>query len=264
MSEPMPTEPPGTARALLLGERLDLRALAPAAGGLADPLQIEAPGGLVAFAFRWGAVTLLGGGEAQQAQLLARLRSHVSGPLPQPVEETARLVLGAAEDGIDPAGVILLKDASPPRLALVADALAKSAALAHQETTLTSTIDSLEPFVTALGTSGRLALSIRSLLRTVGQALAARSRATTRVQADDKPDLLWDHPELERLYERLVDEFELKERSAALDRKLTLIGEATTTLLSLVDSRRALVLEVAIVVLILVEVINTFYEKLAG
>lgn len=71
-------------------------------------------------------------------------------------------------------------------------------------------------------------------------------------------------PELGRLYERLVDELELVERSAALDRKRTLIGEATTTMLSLVEARRSLVLEVAIVVLILVEVRNTLYEKLAG
>lgn len=260
MAEPKPTLL--EARALLLGERLDLRGLAAAEGGLGDPLQLEAGPGLLAFAFRWGAVTLLGGSAERQEAVLAALRSKVSRPLAQPVEETARLALGAAEDGVDAAGVIQLKDGSLPRLALVADALAKSAALAQQEATLAGTLDAMEPFATALGTSGRLALSTRSLLRTVGEALAARSRATARVQADDKPDLLWDHPELERLFERLVDEFELVERSAALDRKLTLIGETTTTLLSLVEARRSLVLEVAIVVLILVEVLNTFYEKL--
>jgi len=93
--------------------------------------------------------------------------------------------------------------------------------------------------------------------------LSARSRATTRVQADDKPDILWDHPELERLFERLVDEFELEERSAALDRKLTLIGETTTTLLTLVQARRTYVVELAIVLLILIEVVKSFYESLA-
>lgn len=93
--------------------------------------------------------------------------------------------------------------------------------------------------------------------------MSARSRATTRVQADDKPDILWDHPELERLFERLVDEFELEERSAALDRKLTLIGETTTTLLTLVQARRTYVVELAIVLLILIEVVKSFYESLA-
>lgn len=264
MSEPLPPEPPLTARAVLLGERLDLKGLTVAEGGLGDPLQLAATAGLVAFAFRWGAITLIGGTAEQQVALLTELRPRVSAPLREPVEESASLVLGAAEDGTDPSGAILLKDAALPRLALVADALAKSAALAHQESTLSGTIDAMEPFVSTLAASGRLAASTRALQRTIGTALSARSRATNRVQADDKPDILWDHPELERLFERLVDEFELEERSAALDRKLALIGETTTTLLTLVQSRRTYVVEIAIVLLILIEVIKGFYESLVG
>lgn len=111
--------------------------------------------------------------------------------------------------------------------------------------------------------TGRLPGSTRALQRTIGAALSAHSRATTRVQADDEPDISWDHPELERLFERLVDEFELEERSAALDRKLTLTGETTTTLLTLVQARRTYVVELAIVLLILIEVVKSFYESLA-
>ncbi|MCL6607189.1 MAG: RMD1 family protein [Geminicoccaceae bacterium] len=251
------------ARAVLLGERLDLRGVAAAEGGLGDPVQLAAPEGLVTFASRWGAVTLIGGTAELQAALLAELRPRVSEPLSEPVEESALLAVGADEDGIDPRGAILLEDASLPRLALVADALAKSAALAHQETTLTGTTDAMEPFVAALATTGRFATSTRALQRTIGAALSARSRATTRVQADGKPDLLWDHPELERLFERLVDQFELEERSAALDRKLGLIGETTTTFSTLVQARRTYLVELAIVLLILIEVVKGFCESLA-
>ena len=35
-----------------------------------------------------------------------------------------------------------------------------------------------------------------------------------RVEIEDKPDILWDQPELERLYARLEDEYELHERLA--------------------------------------------------
>lgn len=235
-----------------------------ARGGLADPVQLAGPEGLTAFAFRWGAVVLIGGTVRQQAALLDALRPRVSQPLAEPVEESAALLLGAAEDGIDPGGTVLLKDARPERLALVADALAKSAALAHQEATLSGTLDAMEPFVGALAATGRLAASTRALQRTIGAALSARSRTTARVQADDKPDLLWDHPDLERLFARLVDELELVERSQALDRKLALVGEASTTLLTLVQSRRTYVVEIAIVLLILLEVIKGFWESFTG
>lgn len=254
---------PLEARAVLLAERLDLRGVAAAEGGLGDPVRLATPAGLVAFAFRWGAVTLVGGTAEQQAALLSALRPRLVQPLPEPVEERATLVPGAAEDGVDPGGAILLREADLARLALVADALAKSAALAHQEATLSGTLDAMEPHVAALAATGRLAAPTRTLQRTIGAALAARSRATARVQADDKPDLLWDRPELERLFARLVDELELVERSQALDRKLALIGEASTTLLTLVQSRRTWVVELAIVLLILVEVVKSFWESFA-
>jgi len=38
------------------------------------------------------------------------------------------------------------------------------------------------------------------------------------VEISEKPDILWDKPQLERLYSRLEDEYELKERAESLDR----------------------------------------------
>ena len=40
----------------------------------------------------------------------------------------------------------------------------------------------------------------------------------------EKPDILWDRPDLERFYARLEDEYELVERAEDLDRKLSVIG----------------------------------------
>ena len=37
-----------------------------------------------------------------------------------------------------------------------------------------------------------------------------------RAEIGDKPELLWEHPELERLYALLETEFEIRERLAAL------------------------------------------------
>jgi uncharacterized Rmd1/YagE family protein len=155
--------------------------------------------------------------------------------------------------------VIQLSDDSIPRLAVVADTLAKSAALAYQEATLSETLDAMEPVVTSLRSLGRLAASSRGLRRAIGAALQSRSHATARVQVEDKPDLLWDHPGLGRLHARLCDEYELHERHVALDRKLTLIGESTGTLISLIDARRSRALEIAVVALIAMELLAAIY-----
>lgn len=251
---------PILARALLLGERLDHRGLPREGAPTADPMPLATPEGMTAFAFRWGAVVFFGADAAQEAAVLALLRPRLTNPLPRPIEETARIGDGAEQDGVDPDGVIRLVDLSTARLAVVADTLAKSAALAHQEALLAEAMDRLDPIVTALRTEGRLAASTRALHRQIGYGLAARSRTTARIEAEEKPELLWDHPALERLHARLVDEYELKERCAALDRKLTLIGDTTEGVLSLIHGRRALGLEMAVVVLVGIEVVFTVWE----
>ncbi len=246
-------------RALLLGERLDHRRLAVAAGGTTDPIQLARPDGLIAFVFRWGAVVTMGATPEQEGALRAELQARVSHPLANPVVESAGIQSGATEDSVDVSGLVHLKNFSIPRLAVVADALAKSAALTQQETILAQTLDGMEPVVTGLRGLGRMTVSSRALLRLVGAALAARSHAAARVQPDDKPGLLWHRSELEQLHLRLSEEFELPERSAALDRRLTLIGETVGTLLALIEARRSRNLEIAIVIFIGMDLLAALY-----
>jgi uncharacterized Rmd1/YagE family protein len=256
-----PAATPGTilrARAVILGERLDHRGLGPGGSAMADPVPIAAP--ITAFAFRWGAVVIFGADAAQEAALLAALAPRITNPSDNPAEEAALIALGAARDGVDAEGVIQLCDQAPERLAVVADALAKSAALAQQEARIAEALDRLEPAVADLRAAGRLSFSSRALHRQIGHALSAHSRNLARVEAADKPEVLWDHPELERLHARLSDEYELRERGAALERKLTWIGNTIQTLLSLLQARRALGLEAAVVVLVGIEVAFTLYE----
>jgi required for meiotic nuclear division protein 1 len=61
----------------------------------------------------------------------------------------------------------------------------------------------------------------------------------------------------------LAAEWELEERSEALDRKLAMIRETSETILSLVEARRSRGLELAVVLLIATEVITALFG-LAG
>lgn len=81
-----------------------------------------------------------------------------------------------------------------------------------------------------------------------------------RVAVVEKLDALWDKPELERLYARLEDEHELRERVESLDRKLAVIGETAKALTGMIDTRRSLRLEWPIVMLIVFSIIITLYE----
>ena len=81
-----------------------------------------------------------------------------------------------------------------------------------------------------------------------------------RLEIEEKPDILWDHPELDRLYARLADEYELKERAIGLARKLSVINETARALSDIIDTERSVRLEMIIVALIVVEILVTLYD----
>jgi uncharacterized Rmd1/YagE family protein len=250
---------PVTAHALLLAERLDTRALDRRGPVLPGALSLgDLPGGGSAFAFRWGAVVTIGATLDQAKALAAQLRPHCHAPFETPEHETAEILIGAAEDGADEAGTVLLRDALPARLALVAKALAKSAVLSQQEAMLARTLDRLEAPL-ALLRRGRLGVPVRLIVPLIGEAIAARARSSARVDTAAKPDLLWDHPDLAPLHSTLAAEWELVERSEALASKLEMVREISETLLNLTEARRSRLLEVAVVLLIATEVATTLY-----
>src|SRR5262249_28732861 len=94
----------------------------------------------------------------------------------------------------------------------------------------------------------------------IGNALSVRHRVAGLVEITEKPDILWDKPQLERLYSRLEDEYELKERAESLNRKLAVIAESAQVLTDIIDTGRSLRLELIIVFLILFEVLITIYQ----
>jgi uncharacterized Rmd1/YagE family protein len=89
--------------------------------------------------------------------------------------------------------------------------------------------------------------------------LLIQHKMVGHVEVLEKPDVLWDHPELERFYARLRNEYELRERERALNRKLELVSRTVATLLELIQNRRSLRVEWYIVLLILFEIALTLY-----
>jgi uncharacterized Rmd1/YagE family protein len=91
----------------------------------------------------------------------------------------------------------------------------------------------------------------------IGQTLLVQQRVSGRVAVEEKPDVLWDRPDLERLYARLEDEYELKERAETLKRKLDTVVETARTLTDMIDANRATRLEATVVILIMAEILLT-------
>jgi required for meiotic nuclear division protein 1 len=238
-------------RALLLGERLDARALERNEPLGVAPLAVEVPEGGVAVVFRYGAVVLFGATTPAMDNLIGSLTPLVTGALPVPERDELRLLIRPdADQHVDLAGKIFLRKKTVERLQLVADVLAKSLVLSYYETRIAENFDRIEPLAATLREKGRAGGHTKELLRHIGDVLRMQQKMVGRIETGEKPELLWEHPELERLYMRLAEEYELRDRDRALDRKLDIISRTVETLLGLVQTRSSLRVEWYIALLI--------------
>lgn len=251
-----------TARALLLGERLDTIALATDRSDVVNtvPLALKVGSGF-AVLFRYGVAVLIGLSPAEEHETIRNLQKRVIGRFDKIEDETATIEISDAyDDQIPPGGPIQIKDLSPPRLVVIADALAKNVALTRDEREVSRVFEVIEPLAADLAGRGRTPVGRKNLLRLIGRALLVRHRVTGRVEVEEKPDVLWDRWDLERLHARLADEYELKERATILARKLEVVSETARAFTDLIDASRSLRVEVLIVLLIVVEVLITIYD----
>jgi uncharacterized Rmd1/YagE family protein len=257
----LPTNQPIAVRALNLGERLHLRGLYETPLEYSPLVQAAGERGL-AMLFRYGVAVLFNVTDAEQKVWLKEIKERIEKPYRRHESEDARVVVSTQAEGVSAEGISLAA-LTLPRLQVVATVLARSVSLAWYETAMAASFDMIEPLARELDkprASGRV---LKEVLRHIGGTLLVQQKMIGRVEIADKPDILWDQPELERLYARLEDEYELFERLATLERKLELIERTAEITLDLVQARRTLRVEWYIVALIVFEVGLTLYEMWA-
>ncbi|HMK90803.1 MAG TPA: RMD1 family protein [Methylocystis sp.] len=252
-----------TARALLLGDRIDTSGLERADLVSTSPLAFHAGKAGFIVLYRFGVAVLFGLSPLEEDEVLGQVGARVTGAISRRDDETLVLeIVAEAEEKTLANGQLSVKDATGPRLLVVADALAKSVALARDERRVNAVFDTIEPFAATLAATGRPPWKRRAMLELIGQTLLVQHRVSGRVAVEDKPDVLWDRPDLERLYARLEDEYELAERSRTLKAKLDVIGETARAFTEIIDADRSVRLEWIVVVLIGAEIFLSLFQMI--
>lgn len=248
------------AQAIFLGEKLDLHTLAQTEYLAKKPLVVAAGQHGYAVLFDYGAVVMFGLEPIQEASFLSHLRPLIVSPFKTPETEEVTLKLVSAGAGQADNGIIYLQSLSIESLQIVADVLAKSVVLAQYEMGTAKVFDKVEPAANELALSTRKERWGKELLRQLGTTLAIQHKIVGRVEIIDKPDLLWDSPELDRLHRRLEDEYEIRERHTTLERKLQLISTTAETVLDLLQHNSSLRVEWYVVTLIVIEIMLSLFD----
>lgn len=250
------------ARALLLGDRLDLKSFKLADCLATTPLTLEADKeGGIAVLYRYGVIVLFGVLPVDEAGFIETLRPLLSNPYLSPEIEEMAVHIGGNSTGVQ-SGVVSLDEISLEKLQVIADALSKNLVLTLYEKKVASEFDKIEPLAQELAMYGKVSGDSKKLLSKIGRMLLIEHRMVGRAEIGDKPETLWDFPHLGGLYASMEDEFELKERQSALDRKLGLISDTAQTLSDVWDNKQLHKLEWYVIALILFEVILGLYDRI--
>jgi uncharacterized Rmd1/YagE family protein len=263
MADNQSAKPRRRVKALLLSDRIDTSNLEHDGVVSTAPLTFKFGSDGFVTLFRYGVVVLMGLTAPEETEIVNRLRLRLIRPV-KPQEEEAALVEIAPDkdEQILPGGPIMLKTMTPEHLIVIADALSKSVVLARDDREVAAVFELTEPFARQLAEKGRADAGRRAILKQIGNALLVQHRLSGRVAVAEKPDVVWDRPDLDRLYARLDDEYELQDRAEALTRKLAVVAETAEVLTDIIDTRRSLRLEIIVVVLIAIEILFAGYQIL--
>ena len=224
-----------------------------------DPLIIEIERDRYAILEKFGSVVFWNYSSTAARTLRDEIYAFISDrSFDERIEEQVKVVVGAEKDEVRP-DLVRLVQADVARISIVARAIAQSVALDHLETRLQKSLEALLEYIEPLRTHGRVPARVREIQKRIGWAVSTKHAVITNLTLFDKPDQTWESPALETLYRGLYDEtFDLHDRVQAVNRTLDFLEEVVRLFLDLVQTRRMVFLEAAIVALIVFEIVFFF------
>ena len=105
-------------------------------------------------------------------------------------------------------------------------------------------------------------MRLKPTIRELVQVMQARFEALSDIMILEKPELTWEDPLLDQLYEELRKIYEIDDRFRAIDTMLENILETGQIVSDLASTSREMILEILILLLIAFELILTIIEYL--
>jgi len=245
-------------------ENFSLRELAQAIpGGRLRPheLRYRLDGGGEVFVYPFGGAVFHDATPEQREAFLERIRATLRGPARKVVAEsfTVREEPGARTSFVE--GVLQIGELGPARAAAVAIVVAQSAAMEYYERLVDDLFGRTDALVDRLEKTGTVRARPARLHRFIGEAITSRNEVLSVLHLLDKPDEVWEDPELDRIYDDLRAEFDLTDRYQSLEIKLRGVQESLELVLDVARDRRMWLLEMSIALLILVELVLSLWRR---
>lgn len=221
-------------------------------------LILKRKGSGLIFVYFFGAVVFFDVPDEEQKKVIGKITKHAVKVGEEKTSESYEIAIGK-HDNIDFDKAVIDRF-STKKIEIIAYVLAQSAAIERLEIIVDKRLEKIEELNNFLKTGGRLHLKSKEILKLIGENSDIIRETIANLSMLDEPDMVWDHKELENLFGNCRKMFALDTRFKNLKFKVDYIQNNLKIITDILNTRRLEFLELAIIVLIIIEILIYIYE----
>ncbi|MEK7076041.1 MAG: RMD1 family protein [Patescibacteria group bacterium] len=219
-----------------------------------DPLVIKLLKEQYVVLTKFGTVTFWNVSAHLRKQFLGEIRSYVKSKKEHyPYDEDTKVLIGGGAEKVT-FEKVYSAHLSVEKIKIISYVLSQSVALERYEDDIESNLSDFEIVVDNLKTKGKALFSEKKLLKQIGRVFSVKQTTVVHLALFDKPESIWESPDLEILYNKMSSEYDLKIRFDILDKKIGYLSDISKMMMEFLAEKRNAFLETVIIILIIIEI----------
>lgn len=210
----------------------------------------------------YGTIVFTGYTEEEMKYAIKAVNPYVKEPIEQPLRDEFQIRFDPASEMIFNFNEVIVPrlDEKVIRIAMIH--LSQSMGLDYYNSIGEKLLEEVKLFTNQLESSGTLKISRKNMMRFLGRALNTQNNIAGNIYIFDAPELTWEDEFLDKFYQELIKQFDLRVRFSEVEYTLKIIENNLSVFREIIHQRESSMLEVIIIALILVEVFDLFISRL--
>jgi len=209
----------------------------------------------------YGVVSFMGYDEVKMSETIDYIRDFCKNELINKLREEFVIHTTTQKDAFDYNEIHITKS-NPQIYRIIMLNVAQSVALDYFSNQAEELMNQITKYTQQLETYGKIKTSIKTLKKFIGKVLNVKNRIANNLYILDSPDETWEDEYLSKIDVGLRRTFDVKIRFREIDYLLQIIEDNLDLFKDIAQHRNSVLLEWIVILLILVEVLNLFFEKL--
>lgn len=226
-----------------------------------DELFYEEEGNKFVYIFKYGVVCFLGYSAIEIPAYLAEIEQFAVNPFDEKFSEEFEVAANHDRD-IFGYNKVYLAEPTSEALQIVMLSVSQSVALDYYISLSNLLLEETKQYTISLEQKGSLSISGKALSKVIGKTLNLKNRISENLYIFDAPTVTWEDERLNKLHAGLKNTFDLNIRYRNVVEELAIVKDNLDLFKDLMHHKKSSMLEWIIIILILVEVVNLFFEKL--